>query len=365
MENKSKLISKKRATIKEVSKKSGLSIGTVSRFISNSGYVGKDSRELIKKAIKELNYIPNAAARSIINKKSRIVGVTVPEINNPFLADLVVKIEECLSERNYSIMLCNTRYNLKKTENFINDLIMRNAEGIMLVSTDFPEDLAKKVLRYMHGVVTGQKLCNFDCINYADFACAYQITEYLIKNGHKEIACIGYNKNAGPTMNRLYGLQAALRDNLLPVKNEYMLEYRGGDNGGFICTEKLMQLPERPTAIFAINDFYAFGAYEAIYKYGLRVGKDVSVVGFDDISLAKFISPSLTTVHCDTHIMAKTATDLLMDKINNTAERIEFNDFMLESSIIYRDSVCKISDKAVSEYLAGTKVHHTQRVLTK
>ncbi len=330
----------RRVTIKDVALRAGVSIGTVSRYIGNSGYVGKESKDKISRAIKELHYIPNATARSMINKKSRIIGVAVPEINNPFLADLVVRIESCLSREGYSIMLCNTGYNLKKTEAFVDDLIMRSAEGIILVATDISDKkLIEKIHRYMHGVSVGQKLPEFDCINFTDYKTAYDITNYLIENGHSRIACMGFNVNASQTIERLDGVISAVRDNGLPINEEYLLESEGGDKDGYALAKRLLELPHPPTAIVAINDFYAIGAYEAIYEKGLQVGDDISISGFDDIRMAKLISPSLTTVRCNTSEMARVASELLTDKIRKGGGGSGGRVVMLPSEIVLRDSI--------------------------
>ena len=344
---------RKRVTIKDVAKKAGVSIGTVSRYIGNSGYVGRDSKENIAKAIAELGYIPNVTARSMINKRSRIVGVAVPEINNPFLADLVVRIDAGLSKKNYSIMLCNTGYNPKKMETFIDDLIMRNAEGVILVATDISEKkVLRKIKQYMQGVSVGQKILNFDSINFNDFRTAYDITRHLIRLGHKKIGCIGFNAYASQTVERLEGVMTALKDTGLAVDEKYMLgyddpaykivEHDGGENGGYIFAKRLLELKDPPTAIVAINDFYAIGAYEAIYEMNLRVGEDISVMGFDDVNIAKFMTPSLTTVNCNTGTMADLAVALLTSKMADGETPVgteEGKDIVLSSDIILRESV--------------------------
>ncbi len=337
----------RRVTIKDVAKAAGVSTGTVSRFISNTGYVSSESREKIEKAISDLHFIPNSTARSMINKKSQIVGVAVPEINNPFLADLVVKIEACLSKRNYSILLCNTGYNTQKTESFIDDLIMRNAEGVILIATDISsKKTLEKIHRFLHGVSVGQKILNFDSINFADYKSAYDLTNYLMDIGHEKIACIGFNVNASQTVERLDGVLSALKDRGLPVHEEYMIESSSGENSGYVCAKKILELEDVPTAIIAINDFYAIGAYEAIYEAGLMVGEDISVVGFDDIGMAKFISPSLTTVNCNTRDMAEIAADLLMEKIKSgNYNSSEGKEVVLPSQIILRDSTKSTKNK--------------------
>ena len=340
----------KRITIKDVAVLAGVSTGTVSRFIRNDGYVGEESKSRIAKAIHELHFIPSATARSMINHDSRIIGIAVPEINNPFLADLVVRIEAGLSKKKYSIMLCNTEYSTQKTENFINDLIMRHSDGIIMIATQVSDKKTlEKINMFMHGVVVGQKIPHFNSINFNDRKAAYDIAYHMIGKGHRNIACIGFHINASQTMERRDGVMWALSDNDIPAKAEYMMGYDGSEspeienddarNVGYVYTNMLLDLPEPPTAIIAINDFYAIGAYEAITEHGLKVGEDIAVSGFDDISIAKFMMPSLTTVKCDTRSMANLAVEILMRKIYDSGEENEEErNFTLPSDIMLRES---------------------------
>ena len=340
----------KRITIKDVAILAGVSTGTVSRFIRNDGYVGEGSKSRIAKAIHDLHFIPSATARSMINHDSRIIGIAVPEINNPFLADLVVRIEAGLSRKNYSIMLCNTGYNSQKTENFIHDLIMRHGDGIIMIATQVSDrKTLEKINMFMHGVIVGQKIPFFDSINFNDRKAAYDIAYHMIEHGHKRIACIGFHINASQTIERRDGVSLALSDNGIPARAEYMMGYDGSGspgmendarNVGYVYTKMLLDLPEPPTAIIAINDFYAIGAYEAIAEHGLKVGEDMAVSGFDDISIAKFMMPPLTTVKCDTHSMANLAVDILMRKIYEGGEKENEGEknFTLPSDIMLRES---------------------------
>jgi LacI family transcriptional regulator len=341
----------KRITIKDVAVWAGVSVGTVSRYIRNDGYVGTESKKKIASAIHELHFFPSASARGMINRDSGIIGIAVPEINNPFLADLVVKIESGLSRKNYSIMLCNTGYSTQKTEHFINDLIMRHADGIIMIATHISDkNVLEKINMFMRGVIVGQKLPRFDSIIFDDRKSAYDIAEHIIGFGHRRIACIGFHINAPQTVERRDGVIGALRDNCVPVCPGYMMGYDGSAspkfeddsrNAGYLYTRILLGLRNPPSAIIAINDFYAVGAYEAISEKGLKVGEDIAVAGFDDISIAKFMMPPLTTVRCDTQAMASLTVEILMKKISGDSSektgRQEIN-LTLPSDIILRES---------------------------
>lgn len=340
---------RKRFTIKDVAEASGVSTGTISRYLNSSGYVSQEAQKKIEKAIEEMQYLPSAAARNMVNRKSGLVGIAVPEINNPFLGDLMAKIEACLSKLGYSVMLCNTAFDAGKTEKFINDLIMRNAEGVVLASVDLSwtgDQLLQKINRFMAGVSVGQKLPNFDSVNYADFELERQVTEYLISMGHRDIACIAYTEHALPTIQRKNGVAAVMEEYGLPIRPEWFVGFTDefpaipSKNGGYVCAQKLLSGKNRPTAVIAINDYSALGAYRAIAEQGLNVGEDISVVGFDNIEMSRFIYPALTTVNCDTSEIAHVTTELLHGRI--TGKRFDKpQEIILPAQIIYRDSVKK------------------------
>jgi len=345
------MMKKKRVTIKDVAVEAGVSIGTVSRYIRNVGYVSEMSKEKISKAITDLSYIPNASARNMINHKSKIVGIAVPEINNPFLANLMIRLEEGLSQRGYSVMLCNTGFNMDKAAAFIDDLIMRDAEGIILAAMDIicsDIELINKINYYMCGISVGQRITNFDCVTYAERKMAYEMTEYLIHMGHREIACIAFNKYAFQTIERKAGYIQAIQDYHLPLREEYMVGFEGeldyivGENGGYLCAKKVLENEKYPTAIMAINDFYATGAYQAAKEKGLVVGKDISIVGFDNIELSGLVAPPLTTVNCDVEKMAKRAVSLLDERIRGERDKGAVQEIILPSEPVIRESVNRI-----------------------
>jgi len=330
--------STKLMTIKDVAKLADVSIGTVSRVINDSGYVSLETRRKVEKVLNKTGFMPNMAARSMIRKKSLIIGVIIPEINNPFLSGLVVSIEDMISRENYSILLCNSKYKLDKEENFVDNLIQRNAEGLVFIASELRSDkLMKKAKKHLNVVLISSKFGGFDCVNLTDSQAAFEMTQHLISLGHHRIACIGFNEVSNTTMERLRGYTEALAKNNIEVKNEFMLAAQTGMNVGYERTKQLMQLEKPPTAIFAVNDYYAINSYFAIKEKGLMVGKDISVAGFDDIPIASLLSPSLTTVKFPTETMAELAVDMLMKRINRTSSD-EMKDIIIPAHVVKRDS---------------------------
>lgn len=340
--NKDKII-----TIRDIARMANVSIGTVSRVINNKGYVKEETRRNIEKIIASTGYTPNVNARSMVSKKSSLVGMIVPEINNPFHSEFVVAVERILARENLSILLCNSEYRFEKEAKFINELIQRNAEGLIFVSSDLEDkELAKKVGLHLKAVGVSSKLVNFDCINLTNWQGAFDITEHLISIGHKRIACIGVAEVLKAPKERLEGYMAALNKHNIQVRDEYILGVGGVNNVGYDRTIQLLEMREPPTAIFCITDYYAINAYKAILDKGLRVGEDISVAGFDDIPISKLLNPSLTTVKFDVKTMAELATDLLLKKINSNSTSDaggRGREILLKTEIVVRDSTKPIN----------------------
>lgn len=344
-------MSEKRCTIKDVAKVAGVSTGTISRYLTQKGYVSQQSREKIDAAIKELQYMPNAAARNMVNQKSNLVGIAVPEINNPFLGSLTVKIEACLNKMGYSVMFCNTAFDPVKTEHFVDDLIMRNAEGIILIAADISWtglNSIRKINKFMAGVSMGQKIPNFDSVNYSEFELGELVADYLITMGHRDIGCISFTENGTQTVQRKNGVISSLKKHQLPIKEQFFvglnaeMKYIQGENNGYRCAKKLLEGKSHPTAIVAINDYSAIGAYKAVQEKGLRVGEDISIISFDNIEMSQFVFPTLTTVDCDEEELA-TVTAELLDRRITGKENGSPKDILLTAQIIYRNSVKNIN----------------------
>ena len=328
-------------TIRDIAKMANVSIGTVSRVLNKSGYVSKETKRNVEKAIASTGYIPNVTARSMVSKKSAIVGIIVPEINNPFHSEFVTYANRILNQEGFSVLLCNSEYDSENINRFINDLIQRNAEGLLVVSTE-PEDetVLKKMNMRLETVGVCAKIDNMDCINFTDQQGAFDATEHLISLGHKKIACVGVADRLSVSRERLRGYKDALRGHGLEVNEQYIKTYAGTENIGYNGTLALLELDVPPTAILYINDYYAINAYSALSSKGLKVGRDVSVCGFDDLPIAGLINPPLTSIRSDIKGLAELSTDLMLKKLHEKKEqnKAETKKILFATHLIKRDS---------------------------
>jgi len=333
----------KNLTIKDIARMSKMSIGTISRVINNSGPVSEPTRNKVNEIIRQTNYLPNNAAKSMVNKKSGIIGIIVPDISNPFLCSHVDLLHKFFSDAGFSVMLCNSGYNNDNVVNFTNNLIQRNAEGVVFISSYINDEKQISLIKSkLKVVLISSSFGGFDSVSVADWQSAFDVVEYLVSAGHKHIACIGYNDTSPPTMERYRGYCDAMKKNGFKLNKNYQVP---ADNVisdlhqmGYTMAKKLLDLPVPPTAIFVINDYYAINAYFAVKEKGLIVGKDISIAGYHDIDICQLVKPSLTTVKCQVDTLTSLAADILLKKIQEE-DSGEVKSILLTGELVIRESV--------------------------
>ena len=341
------ILNKKAITIKDIAQQCSVSTGTVSRVINRSGAVSETARKKVEEAINRTGFQPSSAARSMVNKKSEIIGIIVPEVKNPFLAHLVELLEIAFASNGLSIMLCNTGYQYDNIQRFTDNLVRRNAEGVIFVASDLrDEERIMRIRQKLNVVLISSSFGDFDNVNTTDWQSAFEMTEYLISMGHTRIACMGYHEYSIPTIRRFQGYCDAMKKHGLGIDEQMLMpsdSVSGGiQNRGYILAKKLLDLSKRPTAIFAINDYYAVNVYLAVKEAGLTIGRDISVVGFDDVDISQLVDPPLTTVRYSIDTLAGLAVDIMMRKIRGEASD-GAKSIQLSGVLIKRDSVADIA----------------------
>jgi LacI family transcriptional regulator len=287
------------ATMKQVAEKAGVSTTTVSHVINDTRVVSKEVQERVREAIQDLRYIPSAVARSLKNDKTNTLGMLVPNSSNPYFAELIQGIEDAAFSLGYSIILCNSYDDLKKQVAYIRVLMEKRIDGLILVSSGSDHELIRllsnesipKVLvdRELSGV-------SADFVESDHEQAGYLATKYLIDLGHREIACVSGPEDLLSSSARVSGYRQALQEARIKPRADHLLFADFTSRGGFEAFARLLALPSRPTAIFAGNDLMAIGGVCAANERGVRVPDDLSVIGYDDIALASYCNPPLTTI---------------------------------------------------------------------
>ena len=316
---------KKPATLADVARHSGVVAMTASRAINRTGYVSGDVRDRVLKAAKLLNYRPNMLARSLKGQRLNAVGIMLPDIANPFSAELVKGISEVLDEAGYTAFIALAGRGVEQEKAGLQSFVDHRVDGLLVATrgTLLGDEVLKEIAGHNIPIVTvGRPVTNapVDCITADHWQGAFDVTTHLIKLGHTRIGFIGISVEDAHALRRYQGYLAALEAAGIPVRPEYTV---GPANAPAFATQedgyegmlRLAQLKKPPTAVFARNDFAAVGALRAAHTLGLDVPGQMAIAGFDNIPLGAFTTPPLTTVLQSTTEQGRMAAQVLLDRI--------------------------------------------------
>ncbi|KAB2925611.1 MAG: LacI family transcriptional regulator [Bacteroidetes bacterium] len=308
-----------KTTIKQVAEKAGVSIATVSRVINGFENVNAETRERIMKVVAELKYTPNLAARGLIMKRTEAIGLLLPDLHGEFFSEVIRGVDEAVQRQQYHLLVSSSHNDTKEIEAALRFMRGR-VDAIIVMSPQVDSDLLLSNLpKGLPVVLLNCHLNNphFDSIVIDGFGGARDMVSYLLGIGHTRIAVIKGGENNLESQERLRGYRTAFINHGMTYNKS--LEFDGDftEASGYEAAREVLELEERPTAIFAFNDSMAVGAIGAIREAGLRIPNDISVCGFDDIPVAKYLSPSLTSVHVPIHDLGVMAVNRVFDRLQN------------------------------------------------
>lgn len=309
------------ANIKDVAKLAGVSSATVSRYFSQRDMLSAKTIKKVSAAVSALNYQPNALARSLITSRAGAVMILSSSITNPFLSSVVRWADKVAHKRGYSVLLGDTDRSQEMEARYIDRIQSRIVDGFLQFSSN-----VHPIMQQRENAVPFVNVCEcqpnatYPTVQVDNFRAAQRATEFLISLGHKRIAClIGWYSDDYPspvTVERLRGFQTALDIHNLEVDARWVMQGDYSLQFGYDAAESLVNGTEtRPTAVFAASDEMAIGLIRGLNHLGLRVPEDVSVIGFDDILMSRYINPPLTTVRQSAQEIGERAMHMLLDKI--------------------------------------------------
>ncbi|MGC8779347.1 MAG: LacI family DNA-binding transcriptional regulator [Anaerolineae bacterium] len=327
-------------TIREVAERAGVSTMTVSRVINKSGYISPATRARVEAAIAELGYVPNALARSLRFKQTHSLALVVTDITNPFFTTIARGVEDVASQRGFSVIFCNTDESEVKQAEYLNVLVRKRVDGVLLVparSTDEPIHFLNK--HQAPVVVLDRRVpsCIVDSVRGDSEGGAYALMRLLLDLGHRRIALLNGPTAVSTAVDRLAGYRRALAEAGLPCDERLIFPGRFTLEAGRRMAQEALALSPRPTALFAANNFIAIGAYRALRDAGLTVPDDISLVAFDDLPSALILEPFLTVVSQPAYEMGRRATELLLDRLANSASA-DCQEIVLPVEIVVRRS---------------------------
>lgn len=303
----------------------GVSTSTVSHVINKDRFVSDAIREKVELAIKELNYAPSALARSLKINQTRTIGMLITASTNPFYSELVRGVERSCFERGYSLVLCNTEGDEQRMNSNLETLMQKRVDGLLLLCTETHQPSKEIIQRYPSIPTVMMDWAPFDgdsdLIQDNSLLGGDMATQYLIDKGHTHIACIAGPLDKTPARLRLEGYRDAMARAGLTIHDGNELIGNFEFSGGFEAMQMLLALEVRPQAVFICNDAMAVGAYLALYQAGLRVPQDIAVVGYDDIELAQYMTPPLTTIHQPKDELGELAIDVLIHRISDPTQQ--------------------------------------------
>jgi LacI family transcriptional regulator len=306
------------ATIKDVALRANVSVTTVSHVVNATRFVSKVARQRVNEAIRELHYVPSALARSLKNNRTHTIGMMIPNCSNPFFAELIRGIEDACFAANFNVILCNSDDDANKQRKYIRVLMEKQVDGMIVFSSGGDNELSELLLETgMPQILLDREVekVQADLVEVDHEAGGWLATRHLLELGHLRIGCITGPLDLAPARQRLQGYRRALSEASMQINPLWQVEGGFTSENGYAAMQRLLVSNQRPSAIFASNDLMAIGALCAAAGHGLRIPHDISVVGFDDIALAAFSSPPLTTVAQPKHQLGSMAASFLMARI--------------------------------------------------
>ncbi len=305
--------------MKDVARLAGVSTSTVSHVINKDRFVSDAIRVRVEDAVRTLNYAPSALARSLKLNQTRTIGMLITASSNPFYSELVRGVERSCFERGYSLVLCNTEGDEQRMNRNLETLLQKRVDGLLLLCTETHQPSPAIMTRYPAIPTVMMDWSPFDgdsdVIQDNSLLGGDIATRHLIEKGFTRIACVTGPLDKTPARLRLEGYRAAMQRAGLPVPEGYEVIGDFEFGGGLRAMQSLLALPEPPQAVFMGNDAMAVGAYQALYQAGLRIPQDIALVGYDDIELARYMTPPLTTIHQPKDELGELAIDVLIHRM--------------------------------------------------
>jgi LacI family transcriptional regulator len=334
-------------SIHEVARRARVSIATVSRTINGVPTVSPQLSRRVWKVVKQLGYYPNTQARALVSGRSRIFGLIVSEITNPFFPEIVQGFEDIAVQHNYEILTTSTVHDPERVALSVRRMIERRVEGVAIVTFGMEEELFRDLNSRQFPLVfidVGPPLPRISNIRIDYLHGIRQAVQHLAALQHEEIVFISGPLALKTAVARQRAFSQAMEEAGLPVESRHQIEGNHTMEGGIEALKRLLKLPRRPTAVLCSNDMTAIGVMRQAYEERIKVPRDLSVIGFDDIRLAQFTIPPLTTVKMSQTEIARLAFHALLSEVERKTASAGHSEYVLRTSLVLRDSTAMARD---------------------
>lgn len=306
-------------TIFDVAKHAGVSISTVSRVLNDRDRVRAETRERVLSAVRELDYYANGSAQALANQHTEALGLVIPQVNDPFFYQIVRGVEDAATTANYRLLIASQPRPASE-HRYLRLFRRGHVDGMVLVAIDILKHELQQVVDsgMPVGLVQQDVGTNVPTFLSDNYGGARALVEHLVtEHGYQRVAYISGTDYTPDSRERLRGLRDVLAEHDLELPKRYVVQGDYLRGSGHRAMQRLFDLPDWPQAVFAANDQMAVDAIMAAQERGLRVPEDIAVVGFDDIPLASYVSPALTTVHQPVYELGWHAAKLVLDMVQN------------------------------------------------
>lgn len=332
------------SSIKDVAREAGVSTATVSHVINNTRFVSDEVRARVMQSIEQCRYYPNAHARSLASGKSRILGLVISDIANPFFPELVKAIEAAAYNRGFDVVLSNTNYDTERTSHYVQRFIERNVAGVAVMTSEMDKKLTDELAHREVPVVfldVGEKGLHLSNLKVDYEEGIEQAILHLVALGHRRIAYISGNIELRSARRRLEAFSGTMQQ-LFPGVPELIFNGNFKIEGGRRAASEILatQAADLPTAVVAANDLTAIGAIHEFEANGLNIPRDISVIGFDNIAFAALTKPALTTVNLPLNELGRRAVEVLLRSIDKPSE--EGQEIRIPTNLIIRQSTAPV-----------------------
>ncbi len=316
-----------RVDIRDVAKRASVSISTVSRVTNRKGTVNREMADRVWRAVRELNYQPDAQARALVSGRSHIIGLMVTEITNPFFPELIQRFEELAVESGYEVLLASTASDAGSIARSVRRVLQRKVDGVavMMFGREAPilEELASHAvpLVVMDSGPARAPRGRIDAVQVDYNAGIHEAIAHLAELGHRRIAFVSGPLQQTSAHLRKEAFRRGMRSHRLTVPPHLVVEGDHTLEGGMTAVDRLLALPEPPTAVICSNDLTAIGVLHGLFEAGRHVPEELSVIGFDDVHIAQFMLPPLTTVRMSCADIAEAAFSVLRHRIEASGTR--------------------------------------------
>lgn len=326
------------ATIQDVARRAGVSIATVSRVLNRSAHPVRPAlRERVEAAARDLDFRPSSLARGLAGRETRTLALVVPDIANPYYPRLSRGVEDVASAQGYTLIVCNTDYRAEKLAVYLRLLREKRVDGVLLAGggREQPADIAELATVGLPVEAIGRHPLEAPSVRIDNVAAARAATEHLLRRGRRRVAFVGGPAEQTTVADRLRGYRQALRAAGLTVESDLEMEVGFSAADGERAGARLLGLAPRPDGVFAFNDLIAVGLVHALLAGGCAVPDELAVIGFDDIPLAPYLRPSLSSVAVPAYELGAAAAERLVRRLAGEAVQ---GTLWLETRIVPRES---------------------------